>query len=114
MFPVTAETITDEQLRELQREAIKKIAGSSPYHLVLPLRERPGVELLYASTYALGENDVWYVGYTVAVPAGAPKANYIAEGKRYCAELLNLRCCERDHNLDGNCDWHPARAKEQR
>jgi hypothetical protein len=88
---LTGETITDEQIRELQTEAIKLICESSPYHLVFAMRERPGVELLYASTYALGENDVYYVGYTVAIPPGAPKANYIAEGKRYCAEFLNAR-----------------------
>lgn len=86
---LTAETITDDQLRDLQREAQKIVAESSPYHLVFPIRERPGVELLYASTYALGENDVYLVGYTIAVPPGKEQAEYIQEGRRYCAELLN-------------------------
>ena len=86
---LTADTITEDQLRHLQREAVKIVAESSPYHLVFPMRDRPGVELLYASTYALGEDDVYYVGYTIAVPPGKEKAEYVQEGRRYCAELLN-------------------------
>lgn len=87
---LTAETVTDVQLRALQTKAAKDVANSSPYHLVFPLRQRPGVELLYAATYALGEERDWLVGYEIKLPDGADKAEYVAEGRRYCAEFLNL------------------------
>lgn len=88
---ITADTINDEQLGALREEAIAAICKAGPYALLLPLRERPGVELLYAATYALGELDKWFVGYTIALPDGASQDEYIREGRRYCAEFLKLR-----------------------
>lgn len=84
---ITAANITVEQLRELQEKAIATVAGSSPYHLLWPMRERPGVELLYATTYALGE-ERFLCGYDIAFPGGK-REEYVAEGRLYCAELLN-------------------------
>jgi hypothetical protein len=86
---LTGDTITDEQIRELQAEAEKIVCGSSPYHLVFPKRERPGVELLFAATYALGE-DRWIAGYRIDVAPGHERV-YRDEGRRYCAEILNTR-----------------------
>lgn len=87
---ITAETITTEQLRELQSQASAIVSQSSPYHLVFPKRERPGVELLYASTYALGE-ERFLVGYEIVIPPGGSKDEYANEGRRYCAAILNAR-----------------------
>jgi hypothetical protein len=87
---MTADTITEDQIRALKAEAAKIVFASGPYALIFPIRERPGVELLYAATYALGEEDPWVAGYEIILPPGASRDEYIAEGRRYCAEFLNL------------------------
>lgn len=86
---ITADTITDEQLVALQCEAENIVRRSSNYELIFPMRDRSGVELLFASTFALGE-DRYIAGYRVHAPHGHEK-EYRDEGRRYCAEILNAR-----------------------
>lgn len=78
---LTAETITDEQIRELRAELV----DVSP-------RFNDEVWNIRSATHALGFS-VWFEGIDCRIPLGM-EATYIRRARARCAEIINARTKE--------------------
>jgi hypothetical protein len=88
---ITAETITDEQIRDIRRNA-----------LVTSPRFVDEDRVIRAATNALGESR-WFAGVDCRIPHGH-EARYVREAWARCAEILNAQESRRCPKCGALCD----------